>query len=149
MASLRLGTELSLAFSLLCHCHFLKWIQAAGFLLFPSGLQGRETGDREEEPKNCLQDFPSVSDHTVPLTPILAPCWEKEQFFGKTDGVCVCTHTHTHTYIECDLKWFKEEGKLGRKHVLWTKAKIRLENSKRKQKSVSASGSWFIKDFWG
>ena len=98
MASLSLGIELnSLAF-LFCHCHFLKWIQAVGFLLFPRGLQGRETEDREEEPKNCLQDFPSVSDHTVPLFPSLAlvVLW-KDRWY-----LCAYVHTHTHTHTHTE-----------------------------------------------
>ena len=100
MASLSLGIELnSLAF-LFCHCHFLKWIQAVGFLLFPRGLQGRETGDREEEPKNCLQDFPSVSDHTVPLFPSLplVVLWKDRWYLYAYARAH--THTHTHTHIK-------------------------------------------------
>ena len=90
-----------LSISLLCHCHFLKWIQAVGFLLFPRGLQGRETEDREEEPKNCLQDFPSVSDHTVPLLPSLplVVLWKNRWYLCAYAHTHTHTHTHTHIYI--------------------------------------------------
>ena len=147
MASLSQGIELnSLAFLFCATATFSNGYKLLASCCSPGGCRAEKQRTEKRSQKTVCKIFHRflttlcLSSHPCPLL-----------FFGRTDGICVHMHTHTHThiYIQRERKWFKEEGKLGRKHVLWTKAKIRLENRKRKKKSVSASGSWFIKAFWG